>query len=522
VIALVGFMGAGKTTVGRLVAERLGRPFVDLDREIERTAGSAVAAIFETEGEERFRALERAAAGELLGGRDAVVALGGGAVEHEVVRNALAHVTTVHLEVELDAALARSGDDGSRPMLAEGDPSSLYARRRPLYERLADFAVETSGRTPEEVADEIVLRVRRAAGETRTTIATTPSYDVVVGRGLAHRLDELAIPFDTDAETAFVVTHEPLRPAAEPLAAALTRMGLRVAWGLIPEGESAKTLAAAERLFDEIARAGVHRHDVVVAFGGGVVGDVVGFVASTYHRGVDLVQVPTTLLAQVDAAIGGKTAVNLPHGKNLVGTFHQPRGVVCDVALLETLPKDELRSGMAEIVKYGLIADPDLLASVTRNAATALLGDLELLQDLVARSVAIKGAIVAADEREHGARASLNYGHTFAHALERSKGFGELRHGEAVSLGMLAAAYLAQELALLDERDVAAHRRALEASSLPTRASCDLASLERAWQHDKKYRRGVRFVLLHGLGRPVVGVDAPRHALERAIERLER
>lgn len=246
-----------------------------------------------------------------------------------------------------------------------------------------------------------------------------------------------------------------------------------------------------------------------------------------------MAHVPTTLLAQVDAAIGGKTGVNLPQGKNLVGTFHQPCVVVCDVESLATLPEAELRSGLAEVAKYGFIAAPDLLPLVVDNAPSILAGDPDLLQEIVGRSVGIKAGVVAADEREHGVRAHLNYGHTFAHAIEQVAGLGvpprdsgpadpfpPIRHGEAVALGMMSAAHLSAELGRLDTEAVETHRRVLEAVGLPVKAPLSLDDLEPAWRLDKKYRQGVRFVLLNGIGVPEAGIEAEREAVARALERM--
>ncbi|MGI8774239.1 MAG: 3-dehydroquinate synthase, partial [Actinomycetota bacterium] len=252
----------------------------------------------------------------------------------------------------------------------------------------------------------------------------------------------------------------------------------------------------------------------------GVVGDLAGFVASTYARGLALVQVPTSLLAQVDASIGGKTAVNLAAGKNLVGTFHQPLAVVADIDTLATLPEEEFVSGMAEVIKYGLIAEPDLLGYVTGNSDALKRRDPAVLQEIVARSAAIKAGIVASDETEQGRRAYLNYGHTFAHAIEHLHGYGALRHGEAVALGMMAAASLARELGHLDDDDVRLHRRSLQALGLPVSAPLEVDDLAVAWQRDKKYRDGVRFVLLQRIGSPVAGIEADRDTIRVALERM--
>ncbi|MGH2820474.1 MAG: 3-dehydroquinate synthase, partial [Actinomycetota bacterium] len=344
-------------------------------------------------------------------------------------------------------------------------------------------------------------------------------HEVLVGRALSGRLAEL-VPIPADAELAFVVTHPVLEDQARRAAASLEQAGLRIHGATLQEGESAKSLSVAERLYDELAAAGAHRHDLVVAFGGGVVCDVAGFVASTYNRGMAVAHVPTTVLAQVDAAVGGKTALNLAKGKNLIGTFHQPCAVVCDVDLLQSLPRDELVSGLAEVVKYGLISDPSLLELVCSRGEDLLTADAALMTEVVERCVTIKASIVAEDEREHGRRAVLNYGHTFGHALEQVLGFTGIRHGEAVSLGMMAAAYLGQELGRLDDDAVQVHRRALEAVALPTVRSLDHDLLSEAWRRDKKYRRGVRFVLLRAIGDAEAGVEAHDDIVRRAVERL--
>ncbi|MDQ3983090.1 MAG: 3-dehydroquinate synthase, partial [Actinomycetota bacterium] len=320
----------------------------------------------------------------------------------------------------------------------------------------------------------------------------------------------------------FVVTHPELEERAAEALASLSAAGLKTHTLTVAAGEASKSVAVGAGLLGELARLGAHRHDLVVGFGGGVVTDLAGFVASTFNRGVPVVHVPTTLLAQVDAAIGGKTAVNLPEGKNLVGTFHQPRAVVCDVEVLRTLPREELVAGLAEVVKYGTIADPTLLDLVVARSDEVLDRDPGVLTEVVTRSAAIKAAVVALDETEAGARAHLNYGHTFGHAIEHvsARGGAPSRHGEAVALGMMAAAFAAHQLGRIDDAAVAAHRRALEAAGLPVSATYELGDLEDAWQHDKKYRRGVRFVLLNGLGRPEAGVEIDRNTLQMALRRL--
>jgi shikimate kinase/3-dehydroquinate synthase len=523
-IVLVGFMGAGKSTVGSLVADRLGLPFVDTDALVEERAGPPVAQIFAEAGEPAFRALEGDVVAQVLGGADAVVALGGGATGDPATCAALQWTTVVYLDVTFSEAMTRAGSS-DRPLLQTGDPKALFDGRRDTYKRVADVTVATDGRSVEDVADEVCRQLGTPPGAAtpswRTIEVPIPgrSYEVVVGAGAARRLDELLPPLP-DAAKAFVVTHPGLSHAAAGVIDALTRHGLVVEVVTVPEGEGSKSVAVADQLYSRLADAAAHRWDLVVAVGGGVVCDLAGFVASTYNRGMPLVHVPTSLLAQVDAAVGGKTGVNLPHGKNLVGTFHQPLLVVCDVEFLATLPDEEFTSGLAEVVKHGLIADSDLVDVVEHKTSDLKAREAGVLTEIVARSVAVKAAIVAADEREQSRRAWLNYGHTFAHALEHSEGFGGIRHGEAVALGMMAAAHLARILNRLDDDAVARHRRVLEAAGLPTTAQVDPARLATAWARDKKHKGGVRFVLLKAIGAPEADVQVSAVAVAQALQRL--
>jgi shikimate kinase / 3-dehydroquinate synthase len=521
VIVLVGFMGAGKTTVGRALAEELGLAFIDADEVIESHAGMSVPAIFERWGENGFRQFERSVVGEILAGPDAVVALGGGALTDPGTRSALGDRAVVHLDVTFDEAMQRIGDDRARPMLAAADPKALYEDRRALYQASATFTVTTEGSRPEAVARAIAARLERAgppipAVRSSRVTTTGGSYEVLVGRGLLGEV-RTYVPDVERAEKAFVVSHPELRALAEIVAGG---MGVPTEVIEIPSGEGSKSLEVAGVVYRRLAQSAAHRSDLVVGVGGGVVTDVAGFVASTFNRGMRVVHVPTSLLAQVDAAIGGKTGVNLAEGKNLVGTFHQPVAVVCDVGALEHLPESELRSGMAEVVKYGLIADPDLLELVTGRASDVIGRDQDLMSEVVARSAAIKAEVVSADERERGPRAVLNYGHTFAHAIEQTAGFENVRHGEAVAVGMMAAAWLGHLLGRIDEEAIGAHRRALDALGLPTSAKLDVDGIERAWKRDKKYDRGVRFVLLARLGKAEFGITAPRDAVIEALTRV--
>jgi 3-dehydroquinate synthase len=518
-IVLVGFMGAGKSTVGRLLARRLGLAFVDADALVEARAGKSIAEIFEEGDEATFRRLEADVCRQALQGDDAVVALGGGALENENTREALADATVVYLKVGLEEALQRIGDDKNRPMLRAGDVDALFAGRSNTYRRVAGLTLDTSGVSPEDVAERITdsfgERAAKTADRVRVEVDNEP-YDVLIGSGI---VPDAVASLPRDAEQIFLISHPELVPVSRPLSDALSRAGARVQVLEVPTGEASKSIREAERLHHLLAEAPAHRNDLVIAFGGGVIGDLAGFVASTYARGIRFAQMPTSLLAQVDAAIGGKTGVNLPQGKNLVGTFHQPVLVVCDVGLLRELPEAELRSGLAEVVKYGLISDPSLLDLLVSRAPEIYRREDEVLIEIVRRSVEIKASIVARDEKEHGIRAWLNYGHTLGHAIERQAD-GGLRHGEAVALGMMAAAYLAEETGRIDEEAVTLHRETLEAVGLPTRASLDFDALEAFWTRDKKYQKGVRFVLLRGIGRPEAGIPVDDDAIRRALKRM--
>ena len=346
-------------------------------------------------------------------------------------------------------------------------------------------------------------------------------YEVTIGRGVLERAAEF-LPELPGAERAFVVA-DPFVAGRylEPLIRGLALRG----WGCVhlgvPEGEEAKSVRTMNALQRQLATQEAHRDDVVVALGGGAVGDLAGFVAATYMRGVPFVQVPTTLTAQVDAAIGGKTAVNLPEGKNLVGAFHQPVGVLADVATLATLSDRDYRSGLAEVAKYGLTLDLELLELLERDPAPVLARDPDALEALVARCVRAKAAIVGQDERDAGRRLILNYGHTLGHALERLDAFTGRSHGEAIAIGMAFAARLAEALGRGPAGLAARHVRLL--SSLGLDAGGPLPSVDdliAAMQMDKKYREGLRFVLLEDVGRPVVASDVPQDLVRATLAEM--
>jgi 3-dehydroquinate synthase len=353
---------------------------------------------------------------------------------------------------------------------------------------------------------------------------TSASYAVHVGRGLLERLDELLPPLP-GAEVAALVHPPALAPLAERAAGALGRRGLVVHRLEVPEGEAAKRLSVIEGLYQRLAAIPAHRPDPVVALGGGATTDAAGFAAATWLRGVPLVSIPTTLLGMVDAAIGGKSGIDLEAGKNLVGAYHQPRVVVADLEALATLPAEELRSGMAEVIKTGLAAEPGLATACCERAGAAVAGDLEALAPLVEAAARVKAEVVEADEREAGRRAVLNYGHTLGHALERLGGYRGLRHGEAVALGMVFAARVAEATGLAGPGLVAGHVRLLRAAGLPVGGvDLDPGAVLRAMATDKKHggRGGLRMVLLRAPGQAELVPAPQREVLVAAIRALAK
>ena len=514
IVYLVGMPGAGKSVVGKELAGRLGVPFVDLDTEIERPAGKPVSEIFAEVGEAGFRAMEAAALTGASAQDPGVVACGGGVVLEPANRITLRNTgIAVFLDVPLAQLQARVRPAADRPLIrSQGDMERLLAEREPLYREFAAHVVEGSG-TPARGRG----GHRRGAALVRVTVEVPGHpYDVVVGSGvLAHAGEHL--PDLPGARRAFVLADANVAGRYyEPLAAGLGAGGLEAVLLTVPPGEGAKTLAVYETLLHQLATQEAHRDDPVVALGGGATGDLAGFVASTYMRGVPFVQVPTTLTAQVDAAIGGKTAVNLPEGKNLVGTFAQPRAVLADVDALATLSDRDYRSGLAEVAKYALTLDLDLLAQLESDPGPVLARDADALESLVARCAAAKAATVARDERDTGARLILNYGHTLGHALERLDGFAGRSHGEAIAMGMMFAARLSELRGLAEPGLSGRTARLLRSLGLepegPLPAAAETIDTFRL---DKKFREGARFVLLQDVGKPVVVENIPESQLLR-------
>jgi 3-dehydroquinate synthase len=349
----------------------------------------------------------------------------------------------------------------------------------------------------------------------RMTVHLGPrSYDIVLGRGLTHQFGHFIRQLLPQSATALLVADEHTQKLSAPLSVPLTEAGFATMTVVVPAGEQSKSLEQLSRLYDALYEMKADRRTPVIAVGGGVVGDLAGFAAATYNRGLPLIMVPTTLLAMVDSSVGGKTAINHPRGKNLIGAFHQPKGVWIDTDHLETLPGREYRSGLAEVVKYGVIRDPDLFETLEHHVEALRDGDRNLLPAVIARCCRIKADVVEQDEYEEtGVRAILNYGHTFAHAFEVVGMADRWLHGEAVAAGMMCAAHLAQRIGFLEDASLLSRQQALlETFRLPTRplSHWDVEALLAAMQRDKKAAAGrLRFVLPRRLGEVSLVDDVP-------------
>ncbi len=486
-LALCGFMGAGKSTVGRLVATARGVPFVDADEEIERHAGATISTIFEHDGEARFRELEVEITRELVDRGGCVIGLGGGALARAETRALLRdRATVVWLDIDVECATRRVSHTGdSRPLVRDRTRfRALHAERAALYAAAADGTVDASA----------------PAGQ----VARAVLQNVLVRPGVLDRLPELV----GDRRVALIVD----RPVADRI---VLPGAVRIE---LPGGEPTKTVGAVTSLWHALADAGLERRDLVVAAGGGAVTDAAGFAAATFRRGVAWLAVPTTLVGQVDASIGGKTAIDVA-AKNDVGAFHLPRAVLIDPGLLETLPQRQWAAGMGEIVKTALLAGGPLW-ELARSWGDGP-GPLDRRVELVRRCAAYKQRIVAEDPAEHGIRAVLNLGHTIGHGVEAAAGYTSLLHGEAVAIGLVQTLRLSVEFAGLDPDIADEVEDVLRRIGLPTVASgLDPCEVERAMQGDKKRVAGVqRFVLLEAVGRPRYGWQLPSGVVQAAVRR---
>ncbi len=524
-VVLIGFMGTGKSEVGQLLARRLGWAFIDTDRRIESREQASVAQIFARRGEEHFRAVEARIVADVAARREVVIGTGGGVVlRPENMMHLRRHGWIVSLTAPVDVLVERLGEAKTRPLLR--GPSGgvreqvvrLLDERRPLY-RDADLLVDVSDAPPVRVVEAIVAFLRARDRITIPVRLGDRVAPVHVGDGILSLL-----PGDLHEGGAgsqvVVLSHRLLtRGVGAKLLAVLKAWGYDALALDVPVGEASKSLLAASRVYTRLARARVDRASTLIALGGGVIGDLGGFVAATYMRGIRLVQVPTTLLAMVDSSIGGKTGVNHAGAKNLVGAFYQPALTVADVRLLATLPDRELRSGLAEVIKTAVIGDASLFDHLEQHLPAVLRRETAALVEIISRCAVFKARVVEADEREQSERRILNYGHTIGHAVEAAAGFGRLTHGEAVAIGMALEARLAQRLGLAATAVVDRQNALLARAGLPTKlGAVSRRAVWRAMALDKKIRDGVlRCPLPVGIGEVVREQEVPDTLLQEVL-----
>jgi shikimate kinase/3-dehydroquinate synthase len=532
-IVLVGLMGAGKTSIGRRLAARLGLAFYDSDAEIERVTGYTVSDLFAQHGEAAFRDGERRVILRLLAGPPIVLATGGGAFMDSRTRAALRdRAISIWLRTDLPTLLRRVSGRSHRPLLAQGDPAeileALMRVRYPVYAE-ADLTLECGDDSQEATTDQVLAALATYRPPRRLEVSLADrSYDLVIGPGLLARAGALLFPV-LPQPRCVVVTDATVAALHLPtLRAGLTAAGIAIAAEIIvPPGEASKSLDQYGAVADAILASGADRHTTLIAFGGGVIGDLAGFAAATVLRGLPFMQIPTTLLAQVDSSVGGKTGINTARGKNLLGAFHQPLMVLADTEVLATLPPRELRAGYAEIVKAGLIGDAAFYEWCEANGAALIAGDDALQAEAIDRACAFKAAVVGEDERElkpSGGRALLNLGHTFAHALEAEIGYGGILHGEAVGLGLGLAFRLSASLGLCDPALAPRIEAHLDQVGLPPTLDrlnrrLSAARLIARFASDKKMRAGrLSFVLARGIGQAFTTADVPDEAVRQVLQ----
>lgn len=521
-IVLTGFMGTGKTSVGEDLARRIGYPYIDTDTLIEEKEGMPISLIFKDKGEEYFRTVERGVVEDVSSRRNVVIATGGGVIKDwKNVENLGRRGIIVWLKADPGIILKRVMlEGGKRPLLDVEEPLQeiikLLNEREHLY-RQSDFSVDTNYITPGEAAQELIEKLGLHMQEVNVELKDR-SYKIVIGRGCIRHLF-LRLKEFRPSKVAIVSNKTVFPLYREALLKSCDESGLVPEVFLIPDGEKYKDLERASYLYGELLKARFTRDALLVAFGGGVVGDITGFVASTYMRGIAYIQVPTTLLAQVDSSVGGKTGVNHPLGKNMIGTFYQPSLVFIDIDTLKTLPRRELTAGIAEVVKYGVIADSGLFR-VLEQHPDDILSAGDSLVPVVKRSCEIKADVVSKDERESGLRAILNFGHTVGHAVETATGYQRYLHGEAISIGMYYAAKLAARLGMLENSEAMRVRKLIERYGLPVEIPSDInvSDIIAAMEIDKKVKAGrLRFILPEAVGTVKIVEDVDRDVLQEVL-----
>ena len=536
-IFIVGLMGAGKTTIGRILARKLGQRFIDSDHEIEARTGASIPWIFEIEGEQSFRRREADVIRDITMQQGIVMATGGGAVLNAESRAYLkARGTVIYLRANVNSIMTRTSHDKSRPLLQTADPrkriEELAVQREPFYMEVADVVIDTGRPNVQSMVQTILMQLAslECAASPNCVTQAEPSMNEQSNIFLSVDLDERSYPIvigpdmlddgemllrHVGGSKVAIVTNTTVAPLyLDRLRGALAVTGKEVISIVLPDGEEHKNWTSLMQIFDTLLAHKCDRKTTLVALGGGVIGDLTGYAAASYMRGIGFVQVPTTLLAQVDSSVGGKTGINHPLGKNMIGAFYQPRAVIADTSTLETLPARQLSAGLAEVIKHGAIIDAAFFDWIETNIGKLMARDKGALAYAIARSCEIKADVVRQDEREGGLRAILNFGHTFGHAIEAGLGYGHWLHGEAVGCGMVMAADLSCRLGLVDAATVERVRALVAAAGLPV-AAPDLGTGRwfELMEVDKKNEGGaIKFILLKPLGSPSIG-SAPREQI---------
>lgn len=548
-------MGAGKTTIGRALAKKLNLRFVDSDHELEARTGVTIPVIFEIEGEASFRQREADMIRDLTAQQGIVLATGGGAVLNAQSRQYLhSRGTVIYLRASVAHILKRTRYDKKRPLLRTADPrkvlEELTRQRDPLYQEIAHVIIDT-GRphmtqilqtileqldlptVPDSHPNEGILGLNSPVPNLNVP---TPQPDMpeksqqtshLLNVALGERSYPILIASDALNQVAnyvqssrvMIVTNTTIAPLyLDRVKASLLAAGKKVEQLILPDGEEFKSMESLSLVFDALLQNKCDRKTILIALGGGVIGDLTGFAAASYMRGVPFVQIPTTLLSQVDSSVGGKTGINHPLGKNMIGAFYQPQAVIADIKLLATLPARELSAGLAEVIKYGAIIDTEFFAWLEKNCQQLRAQDEAALAYAIKRSCEIKAEVVRLDERESGLRAILNFGHTFAHAIESALGYGVWLHGEAVGCGMVMAADLSHRLGYISASEKDRIRVLVMTAGLPVQApDLGLATWLECMQVDKKNEDGqIKFVLLKPMGHAVVEA-VPEKILEATL-----
>lgn len=514
-IILVGFMGTGKSAIGNQLAQAIGYNFVDTDRIIEERAGMSIGEIFKREGEADFRRIEKDVIRRLSDIRSSVIATGGGAVvDVENLISLKKNGIMVCLEATPEMIMKRTEGNSDRPLLKNKDRlmgiKRLLEIREPYYKK-ADISINTTGADIPKIVREIIRRTKDYIEEKGSPVKKIRvglgdrAYDIEIGVDL-NSLGTRLLDLDLGKKIAIVTNPRVNKLYGKRVYRSIKERGFDVRTIEIPDGERYKTIRWANHIYDNLIDWRFERSSILIALGGGVVGDITGFAAATFLRGITYIQVPTTLVAQVDSSVGGKTGLDHKKGKNLIGAFYQPRLVYIDPTVLRSLDKREFIAGLAEVIKYGVILDEGFFSFLEKNMDKILDLNLETLQQVILRSCEIKAQIVVEDEREADRRRILNFGHTLGHAIETLTGYKGLRHGEAVAIGMLKAAELSGKIGVCSKADAGRLKDLISSAGLPTAMpKIEPGEIIRTMELDKKVSGGeINFVLMRSIGDVIV------------------